>query len=162
MADDLEAFLRQAAQRRAQRQTTAPRPAAPARPSASASPPPRVPLTPTPAPQASSSKVVTAQVVSTAEPSRLGTRVNTAEFEHRAEHLGEDVGLADEHMEAQIAQKFDHQVGSFGLGDASQTDVSGGEITLDVADLVAWLRNPQMLRHAVLLSEILDPPHFRG
>jgi hypothetical protein len=161
MADDLEAFLRQAAQRRAQRQTTAPRPAAPARPSASASPPPRVPLTPTPAPQASSSKVVTAQVVSTAEPSRLGTRVNTAEFEHRAEHLGEDVGLADEHMEAQIAQKFDHQVGSFGLGDASQTDASGGELALDVADLVAWLRNPQMLRHAVLLSEILDPPHFR-
>ncbi len=163
MADDLEAFLRQAAQRRAQRQTTAPRPAAPARPPVSAPRHPHraAPLTPAPPPQPLPSKVVPAQVVPTAEASRVGTRVDTAEFEQRAEHLGEEVGLADEHMEAHIAQKFDHQVGSLELGDSAQAGAGSSRPRLSMsADLVAMLKNPKTLRQAVLLSEILNPPHF--
>jgi len=91
----------------------------------------------------------------------VGTRVDTAEFEQRAEHLGEEVGLADEHMEAHIAHKFDHQVGSMETGGSTQAGAGSAELTMDAADLVALLTNPQTLRHAVLLSEILNPPHFR-
>ena len=162
MADDLEAFLRQAAQRRAQRQTTAPRPAAPARPPVSA------PRHPHRAPRSRRRRLPNRSRPRSCprkwsrlpEASRVGTRVNTAEFEQRAEHLGEEVGLADEHMEAHIAQKFDHQVGSLELGDSSQAGAGSPDLTFDVADLVALLKNPKTLRQAVLLSEILNPPHF--
>jgi hypothetical protein len=90
----------------------------------------------------------------------VGTRVDTAEFEQRAEHLGEEVGLADEHMEAHITQKFDHQVGSMETGESAQAGAGSSESTIDAADLAALLRNPKTLRHAVLLSEILNPPQF--
>jgi hypothetical protein len=166
MADDLEAFLRQAAQRRAQRQSTAPRPAAPAAPLTarlplSVPPPPRAPLTPTPAPPAAAPKVAPPRLTPEAQVSRVGTRVDTAGFGQRAEHLGEEVGLADEQMEAHIAQKFDHQVGSMGPGDSTQTGAEIGALAFDAADLAALLKNPNSLRQAVLLSEILNPPHFR-
>jgi hypothetical protein len=167
MADDLEAFLRQAAQRRAQRQSTAPRPAAPtappaARPPVSAPPPPSAPLTRTPAPPAAAPKVAPPRLTPVAQVSRVGTRVDTAGFEQRAEHLGEEVGLADEHMEAHITQKFDHRVGSMGTGESAQAGAGASELALDAADLAALLQNPQTLRQAVLLSEILNPPHFRS
>lgn len=159
MADDLEAFLRQAAQRRAQRAASAPRPAAPGPPM-----PPRAPQTPpppksAPAPPAPSTPV-TADVASPPEPTRLGTRVNTAEFEQRAEHLGVEVGLADEHMEAHLAQKFDHQVGSQGLSASTGATSSPVEFAFDAEALAAMLANPTALRHAILLSEILARPRF--
>jgi hypothetical protein len=173
MADDLEAFLRQAAQRRAQRQAGALRPAAPA-PTPAPPPPPaagpapaspqrpaRGPLVPPPVRPTPLTNVVKSQVVTLAESPRLGTRVNTAGFEQRAEHLGEDVSLADEHMEAHIAEKFDHHVGSLSGGDTAQSDAGGADAALGVAELAALLKDPKTVRQAVILSEILNPPHFR-
>ena len=147
MADDLEAFLRQAAQRRAQRQSTAPRPAAPAAPAppaarpAAPAPPPRPPLTPT---ASAPPRRPPPRLTPAAEVARVGTRVSTAEFEQRAEHLGEEVGLADEHMDAHIAQKFDHQVGSLDLDAASPAGGGSAELTIDAADVLAMLTEPQV------------------
>jgi hypothetical protein len=168
MADDLEAFLRQAAQRRAQRQAGVARPAAPAPPPpkrplapAPTAPAPRAPLAPPPARSTPPNPVVTAEVVRPPETSRLGTRVNTSGFDQRAGQLGEEVGLADEHMDAHISEKFDHHVGSLDAGDAQQGGAGAGDLTFDVNELVAMLKEPQSLRYAVLLSEILNSPHFR-
>ncbi len=159
MADDLEAFLRQAAQRRAQRATAAPRPAAPGPPI-----PPRAPLTPPPPKSAPTKpappKPVVADMASPPELTRLGTRVNTAGLEQRAEHLGEEVALADEHMEAHLAQKFDHQVGSKGLSESTDATASAVVLAFDSETLAAMLANPTSLRHAILLSEILARPRF--
>ncbi len=168
MADDLEAFLRQAAQRRAQRQATTARPlsAAPpaSRPPAAATPPrPAAPAPPLPPRLAADSPPVRPaqpaprRLTPAAESSRVGTRVDTAEFAQRAEQLGEEVGLADEHMEAHIASRFDHQVGSMETGDAGLSSAAPGAVSLDAADLMALLHNPRTVRHAVLLSEILNP-----
>jgi hypothetical protein len=87
--------------------------------------------------------------------------VNTAEFEQRAGQLGEEVGLADEHMDAHIAQKFDHQVGSLDLGDAAQAAAGPTEQAFDASELIAMLQEPNTVRQAVLLSEILRPLEFR-
>lgn len=87
----------------------------------------------------------------------MGTRVDTAEFAQRAEHLGEEVGLADEHMEAHIAAQFDHQVGSLETGDAELSSAVPGAVPFDATELMALLHNPRTVRHAVLLSEILNP-----
>jgi hypothetical protein len=156
MADDLEAFLRQAAQRRVQRNAAASRLAAPPAPPT----PPRGPLA---APSSSAPpppKVVPAQVVPTPEPTRLGTRMSTAGFGQRAEHLGEEIGLADDHMEAHLAQKFDHQIGSKGMSEAMDQAAGSGEPALDLDSLAAMLANPTSVRHAFVLSEILARPHF--
>ncbi|MHB8952497.1 MAG: hypothetical protein ACYC4U_05920 [Pirellulaceae bacterium] len=161
MADDLEAFLRQAAQRRAQHANAARRPAAPA------PPPPRGPLAapppkpqPQPHPHPKTAPPVVAEVVAPSEPTRLGTRVSTAAFEQRAEHLGEEVGLADEHMEAHLAQRFDHQVGSQPPSAPADRVAELGERLLDPETLAAMLADPTSLRQAVLLSEILARPDF--
>jgi hypothetical protein len=70
------------------------------------------------------------------------------------------VGLADEHMDAHIAQRFDHHVGSLDMGDSLPGAGPSADVALDAADLVALLNNPKTLRQAVLLSEILNPPQF--
>jgi hypothetical protein len=103
---------------------------------------------------------VVADVASPPEPTRLGTRVNTSEFEQRAEHLGVEVGLADEHLEAHLAQKFDHQVGSQGLSGSTGATASSVELAFDAEALAAMLANPTALRTAVLLREILERPRF--
>ncbi len=158
MADDLEAFLRQAAQRRAQRQKPAQPKPPPARPQTQ---PPRSPATPQRPPV--SSPVVEAVVI----PSLVQSRVDTSGFERRAEQLGEEVGLADEAMEAHLQQKFDHQVGT--LSDVGHDEIESSEVfdpagesgATAAADIVAMLKNPNTVRQAVLLSEILSPPHHR-
>jgi len=176
MADDLEAFLRQAAQRRAQRQAppqrpaapaqrpaAAPRPALTARPAEPTAPPPaaaRAPASGTAVNPAPQPEVVEAEVVEARQISRVGTRVNTTGFQRRAAQFGEEVGLADEHMDAHIAQRFDHQVGSLDLGDSAHAAAGAGETAYDLQELIAMLQDPLTLRHAVVLSEILRRPQF--
>lgn len=170
MADDLEAFLRQAAQRRAQRQAPPQRPAAPAqrpaatvRPAEPTAPPPAAARAPSPGKAVSPApqpEVVEAEVVEARQISRVGTRVNTVGFQRRASQLGEEVGLADEHMDAHIAQRFDHQVGSLDLGDSAHAAAGAGETAYDLNELIAMLQDPRTLRHAIVLSEILRRPQF--
>ena len=74
--------------------------------------------------------------------------------------MGEEVGLADDHMEAHLAQKFDHQIGSKGMSEATDQAASSADLTLDLDSLAAMLANPTSVRHAFVLSEILARPHF--
>ncbi len=162
MADDLEAFLRQAAQRRAQRQ----KPAAPKPiPTAPQSPPRQAPVAPTPVRRLV--EVVDAVVVPAASSPLAPTRVDTSQFERRAEQLGEEVGLADEAMEAHLHQRFDHQVGSFSEGGLSSVDTSAPAEQLRESgssfaqEIAAMLRDPLSVRRAIVLGDILNPPTHR-
>ncbi len=158
MADDLEAFLRQAAQRRAQRQKpAAPKPAAP-RPSRQ---PPRAASAAPRAPQ-----VVEAVVIPEMPPRRLETHVDTSQFQERAGHLGEEVGLADEAMEMHLHDKFDHQVGTLSDGELGSLELGSLDLpTRDIPDVAAeisaLLADPGSIRKAIILSEVLNPPDFR-
>ena len=158
MADDLEAFLRQAAQRRAGRKKPAPAQPAPQPPASAQSRRPQPARRPPPA----QPQVVEATVIP--EPtSRLDMSVDTSDFERRAEHLGEEVGLADEHLETRLHDKFDHKLGAL----SEQGRESHEELGLSSADLasandiLALIADPVSLRNAIVLSEVLAPPRHR-
>lgn len=153
MADDLEAFLKRAAARRAtQRKTGAP----PVRRQAAVTPP----LAAIP---------VQAEVV----PPRIAipTEQNIdREFADRdrqmdaaTERLGRDVMQEDRRIETHLHDTFDHRVGQFDedvgfAGDPSEPRPKQCTIS---ADLIAMLRNPRSIQSAVLLSEILQRPEHR-
>ncbi len=158
MADDLEAFLRQAAQRRAQRKAPAATPPAPRTPTPRTTQPKKT--RPGPAQRAgrpTQREVVEATVLPETS-SRLETHVDTSEFEQRAEHLGEEVGLADEHLESHLHDKFDHQMGSLeesGRIPAGETREAAPLTPTD--EIRQLLANANSLRDAIVLSEILSP-----
>ncbi len=179
MADDLEAFLRQAAQRRAQKAAGAQQPAAPQRPAPAAQPrqpaspqsrPPQsgspqarrpAPLAPQPKPP--TPEVVEAEVVPIEPVSRFKSRVDTSSIAQHARQLGEEVGLADEHMEAHLSKAFDHQIGSPMEPQAAAPRPAATptfDSALDVDALLDMLTRPSSVRNAVVLSEILRRPDF--
>jgi hypothetical protein len=179
MADDLEAFLRQAAQRRAQKAAGAQQPAAPQRPAPAAQPrqplspqstppqsaPPqaRRPTTFTPQSKAPTPEVVQAEVVPIEPVSRLKSRVDTSSISQHAGQLGEEVGLADEHMEAHLSKAFDHQIGSQVEPQVTASQPAAAptfDSALDVDALLGMLTRPSSVRNAIVLSEILRRPDF--
>jgi hypothetical protein len=159
MADDLEAFLRQAAQRRAARKAAAPQAPQPAR----AVPPAR-----SPEPLASRSltrqdaDIVEAVVVPVAH-ERLESHVDTTQFQRRAEHLGETVGLADEQLESHLQAKFEHRLGALddapGMPGEVQRPPSAAELL--AREILQMLTSPHSVRKAIVLNEILSPPAHR-
>lgn len=168
MADDLEAFLRQAAQRRAQKAAGAQPQAAPPRPAPAA--PPRTPsppqarrpvARPTPPPPARP-EVIDAEIVSAEPASRLKTTVDTSKIARHTKQLGEEVGLADEHMAAHLSQTFDHQVGSQVSEPATPARPAAAtfDSALDVEALLDMLTKPTSVRNAIVLTEILRRPDF--
>ena len=152
MADDIEEFLRRAAQRRKQKANQ------------SAEPPRR------PKPEYSNARterqvevieadVVEAKVIE--EPS-----IGSLSSRHlRDSHLAEKVSLADDKMDEHIHQVFDHQVG--GLASSSQSDRMPDETADDkvpenyVDALVGMLSSSTGLQQAILVREIFDRPTHR-
>ena len=152
MPDDLEVFLRRAAQRRRQRtqpkiivldESAETRPARPVRAEV--------------VPEAVTVEVVEAEV---AQPAGLRARHLHSELEERPQrdaHLGEEVGLADDKMAAHLKDVFDHQVGTLGEYETE----SVGEMASQTHPIAELLRNRQTMRQAIILSEILTPAFRR-
>jgi hypothetical protein len=163
MADDLEAFLRQAAQRRAQRnKPAAPRPAAP--PPAAPPRPPRKPTPrPAPLPPQRVDDVIEAQVIvpqavaPAAESSRLGVRLGSPMPEAMTDRLPV-APPADSVTADGPPERFSHQLGSLSQ---EQLVVAIPAAATPAEELRALLTHPRGVRQAVLLSEILAPPHHR-
>lgn len=89
-------------------------------------------------------------------------------FRQRVEHLADDITRADEQMEEHLKQAFGHRVGT--LGDANPgsmtpaTDVAATtevETSAVAMALAKALSNPQSIRQAVVLQEILVRPEHR-
>ncbi|MEZ6090948.1 MAG: hypothetical protein R3C05_23595 [Pirellulaceae bacterium] len=150
MADDIEAFLRRAAQRRKEQAGR------------------KQPAPPRPRPEYTDSRterqvqrerpediVVEAELIDdTAGLSQL------AGHHLKNEHLASQIEMADEKMEAHLTKVFDHSVGKLGPGqsfDASQAMAEG-----DIAKtLISLLQSPQGLQQALLLREVIDRPTHR-
>lgn len=179
MADDLDAFLQRAAQKRKQRRqaeivvlepttTPPPRPApprAPQRPAPAPTPPPTSARTP---PPPSERHGLGQDVAAHVESHGLGrdvaahvdTHLDSRAFEQRSSHLGELAGQADDDLEAHLRNVFgSHEPPTFGesgevLGRAD--DTSGL-----AADALGMFQSPENLCRAIVLNEILNPPkHF--
>jgi hypothetical protein len=76
----------------------------------------------------------------------------------RQSHLGEEVALADDKLEAHLQQVFQHQLGRLQQTAASPTrEVSGSPIARSVAEM---LRSPQGIQQMVVLNEIMRRPEI--
>ena len=79
-----------------------------------------------------------------------------------ASHLGEEVGLADEKLEARL-EKFDHKIGSLEGKSSIQDDrveLKGQDKSHIAVSLLELLKQPQPVRQSILTSEILKRPNF--
>lgn len=188
MSDDLDDFLRQAAERRAKRQqqkggSSAPNAPTPSRPAPQPRPAPQSrPASPPPlsTPQSRESSQSrrpqpplrpappVVEVVEDVRPT-----VGRLEPTIASRHVTSELEQADEHLQEHLQSAFDHEIGSVGknkkggkakssvqVSDASPT-VSKDARTASVSsmDLRDQLRDPQTLRLAIIAHEILRRPY---
>lgn len=166
MSDEIDEFIRRAAERRKQGQGQ--KKPARAVQQAPATPPARERLRPALAPE-----IVDAEVVEDVS-AHVSRHLNTREFEQRASHMTDQVDQADDRVEARLHQTFDHQLGRLktsgtAAGAAptvrSATDVAAIVTTADsnqmLTFLINGLRTPQNVRQAIIFSEILARPEHR-
>lgn len=84
-------------------------------------------------------------------------------FDERASHLGEDLALTDERLEARLHQKFDHGLGSLA---ARRQAREAEDLALKnvprpgslAGDVLTLLSTPQGVQQAVILNEVLKRP----
>lgn len=146
MADDIEAFLRRAAERRKQQAGRKP----------TAAPRPRPEYTDSRR-ERHVKQVQPEDVVIQAELVDDGSLGGLSNRHLQDTHLAETVENADENMDAHIQQVFDHQVGRLSHRDQQPTsDVAlSGDLTQAI---ILMLQSPQGLQQAILLSEIFERP----
>ncbi len=160
MSDEIEEFIRRAAERRKQSQgqrkpETRPQSQSPSRPRS------------LPQQDVVEAEIVSAEVVEHVS-SSVAQHLSNRQFADRASHLGEETALADDKLEAHLHQKFDHQIGRLGkstLKDQDLGETAGSAATVGYVSssqvLADLLRSPQSIRNAIILKEILDrPEHF--
>ena len=90
--------------------------------------------------------------------------IDTRDVSDHADHLGERIQNVDDVVQARIHRKFDHDVGQLDDRPTVQDDVVASVESDDVsrlaADLLGMLSNPESVRQAILVSEILSRPNF--
>lgn len=166
MLDDLEEFLRRAAEHRTQQ--TGRKPPVP-QPPAHARPQPMMPREPV---VEILDDLVEAEIIEATPLTDIGSHVSQHQFgvevSHHADGLAEGIEQADERLSAHLHDTFDHRVGS--MDDSTTFVGAGGENASDpatdttansrAAEIAEMLRNPQSVRNAVILSEILTRPDW--
>lgn len=179
MPDDLDEFLKRAAEKRKRRKPEIvlldDQPGPAGRPSVTAPPPPiqrpsppARPQSPSKGPPASSTTPVAQparQPLSHEEPLELHKSVeehvqhhlDTRDFQERATKLGAEVDLADDKLEAHLHQVFDHDVGTLSHG---RRRAAEGETTPSASFFQAMFQSMDELRRAIILREILERPKF--
>jgi hypothetical protein len=97
-------------------------------------------------------------------------RMDTSEFQQRSARLGAEVAQADDQMDARLQQKFGHEVSRLAAqpGEAAVAPVIDesalpagplpGVTPLASSTLAAMLADPDNVRQAIILSEILKRP----
>jgi hypothetical protein len=90
----------------------------------------------------------------------IGTdRFDTSRFDERAGKLSHIPQTIEQDIGAHVRSVFDHQVGTMTTGSALSAPATEGPVGPTPAQqLIAMLRDPQGMRNAVLLQEILRPP----
>lgn len=167
MSDEIDEFIRRAAERRRQQGQGQRRAARPQQGQGKPSQRPRVPR----------SDVVDAEVVSAEVVEDVAMQVekplDSRGFDQRAAHLGEETAQADDRLEARLHQTFDHQLGRLQQTSSvgpqatarTATDVAASVTTAAANEmltfLVGALRSPQQVRQAIILSDILQRPEHR-
>lgn len=100
--------------------------------------------------------------------------IGASSFAERTSRLGEAVDEIDENIEERIHQEFDHQVGSLAHAESTIADAAFQRHDTDawedtktetpVAGPAPWsdvFKDPESIRRAIVLTEILRPPTER-
>ncbi len=177
MPRDIEEFLKMAAQRRQQQKQKA----AGQRPAAAPKKPPvqprnpsaRLPLPPANQPSRPLRPGEEIRILGgAAEPTdmrdqsvseHVRVHIDTSSLGEHARHLGEQVGLADDKMDARLHRKFDHSVASLkpaGTAHHETTSVTERDVSQLASELLDMLRSPKSIRQAILIAEVLKRPEF--
>lgn len=99
--------------------------------------------------------------------SHVAKHVDSRGLARHAEGLASQVALADDAMDARLHQKFDHAVGHLrggsqdytvtGTGNDPRNAAAASGLPTSAADIGMLLRNPDSVRAAIILNEILKP-----
>ncbi len=157
MAKDIEEFLKMAAARRREAQAKSAGARQPAPPAAQPAQPP---------PKAAPTRKSKPRTIVEADDIQIGRRkesvaqhvkshINTSRLAEHASHLGQQVGLADDIMDARLHQTFDHDLGRLSHEAAQQAPTTTRRPSVVPLPLLA---NRQNIRQAIILSEILRRP----
>ena len=79
-----------------------------------------------------------------------------------ASHLGEEVGLADEKLEARL-EKFDHKIGNLeGMSSVQdgRVETKGPDKSHLAVSLLELFKQPKTIQQSILIAEILKRPDF--
>jgi hypothetical protein len=167
MSDEIDEFIRRAAERRKQQGQRKPTPQQ--RPAPAPVP---VPLRERARQRLAQPDVVEAEIVSAELIEDVSASVNkhlgNRQFEQRASQLSETAAAADDVVEARLHKTFDHKLGRLAQSNTGETQPGTVRSATDNAAIVTTaaandsllflinaLRTPQMLRQAVIMNEIL-------
>lgn len=168
MARDIEEFLRMAAQRRQEQKNRAAGRRADATPAA-ARPPIQRPPTSGPRTLRPGEEIrVLADEPATdmreqSVSDHVRTHLDTSDLVDHATQLGEEVGMADDKLDARLQMKFDHSVASLRSGSSVQdttTTTTERRFSPLAMNLLNMLRSPESISQAILISEVLRRPDF--
>ena len=139
MSRDLEEFLRMAAARRRTAQGA------------------KVPPMIEPEVVREAEEVVPATLIKPVTPS-IKSNIDTSSIQRHASNLGGQITQVEDNIEANIHQKFDHDVGQ--LDQAQDEPTEAFDLNEEPGDFAKLFSNPDSLRNAIILREILDRPEF--
>jgi hypothetical protein len=171
MRDEVEEFLRRAAQRRAQAEAKRRDQQAPQQQNPQQAPPQRLaPIQRAPLREQQLEPVV--EIIE-AEEADAGSRLTssvaqhlrgTTEIARHASSLGYEVDQSDERLEARLHKTFDHQLGSLKNTSTAAPEKVAMQTTEALAasmNLTRLLSNAQTIRNGIILSEVLARPEHR-
>jgi len=88
----------------------------------------------------------------------VASHLSSQQMIEHAEHLGDEVGLADERLESRLHKKFDRQMGSL-KQQSKPTAPETKELTA-AEEVVQLLHKPGGMRQLIIAQEILRRPKF--
>ena len=98
--------------------------------------------------------------------------IGASSFAERTSRLGEDVDQIDDDVDERIHQEFDHHIGNIAHVESAKADAAFDRHDMTVweesqtdtsvaASLADVFKDPQSIRRAIILNEILRPPTGR-
>jgi hypothetical protein len=87
----------------------------------------------------------------------------TEQIAEHTRHLGAEVDQADDKLQARLHQVFDHDLGRLKKSASATAATPHESLAADVtvSEVLTMLRNPQSIRDAIVLSEVLRRPEDR-
>lgn len=89
----------------------------------------------------------------------VAQHLDTSSYEVRESRLGRQIGQADEKLESHLHEKFDHRLGALDPDGARMaSDAPDYEVPATPSEIAQLLGNPDSIRNAIILNEILRLP----